>query len=150
MGYTTYLTRLLEPLGVYDLREGSISGACVAALGEAMDEVAAELDETLREAIVPTAEGFGLQLWEQALKLPVQDTVEARRAALQHLLGAEPVCCSALQLQRQLKACGIDAVLYVTDQTVTVRGSTIPAEGSRERQLIEALLPAHLAVTYTA
>lgn len=150
MGYTAYLTRLLSPLGVYDLREGSISGACVAALGEAMDEVATELDTALRESIISTAQDAGLQLWEQALALPpAQDSVEARRAALQSLLCTEPVHCSGLQILRQLQACGIDVMLSATNQTVTVRCSPVPAVGSPERRLIEALMPAHLAVTYT-
>lgn len=149
MGYTAYLSRLLAPLGVYDLREESLSGACIAALGEAMDELAAELAEGLNEAVLTTAQAEGLTHWERLLPLPAQTAVEARREALQSLLCAEPVCCSAYRLQQQLAACGIDAVLYVTDQTVTVRSDSVPAEGSRARQLIEALLPAHLAVRYT-
>ena len=34
--YAQYLARLLAPLGVYDLREDSVSGAMVCALGAAL------------------------------------------------------------------------------------------------------------------
>ena len=148
MGYTAHLARLLAPLGIYDLRETSLSGACIAALGEAMDEVAEELAEGLREALLPTAQDTGLHAWEQTLGLPAQATGEARRAALKSLLCADPVWCSPLQLQQQLQACGISVTLTVADQTVRVRCSTIPVEGGWERHLIEALLPAHLTVEY--
>ena len=41
--YEAYLRDLLAPLGIYDLSEGSVSGAAVCALGAGLDAVAEQL-----------------------------------------------------------------------------------------------------------
>ena len=49
--YGAFLKNLLEPLGVYDLRDGSLNAAELAALGEALDRVNARLEHAEREAL---------------------------------------------------------------------------------------------------
>ena len=44
MGYSDHLRRLLRPLGVYDLRPESLSGAELEALGQGLDGVSARMD----------------------------------------------------------------------------------------------------------
>ena len=46
--YESYLKALLEPLGVYDLRAGSINGAELAALGAGLDTVHEQLETAER------------------------------------------------------------------------------------------------------
>ena len=59
--YEEFLRRLLEPLGVYDLREGTLNTAELAALGVGLDHVAERLDTAEREALAATAEADGLR-----------------------------------------------------------------------------------------
>ena len=54
--YQQYLCRLLEPLGIYELSENSISGAELAALGESLDELEAQLELAEQEALTATAQ----------------------------------------------------------------------------------------------
>ena len=59
--YEDCLTALLQPLGVYDLRSGTINRGELAAYGKKLDGTAAELDHTAREMNLATAEDFGLE-----------------------------------------------------------------------------------------
>lgn len=151
MGYGAYLAGLLAPLGVYDLSEQSRSGACVAALGAAMDEIDQSLTEGLREAFPQMAQDAGLRLWEQTLALTPQADPDARRRAIRTLVyGGGGVSCSARDISLMLQDCGVSVQLTMDadKKTVLVGCASIPPEGSAQRALIERLLPAHLAVEY--
>ena len=58
--YEAYLRQLLSPLGVYDLGDGSVNGAELYALGEALDRTARRLETVERESVAATAEEEGL------------------------------------------------------------------------------------------
>ena len=58
--YEQYLRALLAPLGVYDLRDGTINGAELYALGIGMDAVSQRLETVERESLTATAEDEGL------------------------------------------------------------------------------------------
>ena len=150
MGYAQNLIGLLAPLGVYNLREESCSGACIQALGEEMDAVMLVLEQGLRESCVATALDEGLAIWERTLGGPVQPHVDGRRLSIQTRLYSDTVACSGSAMERTLSACGIDVMLSIEagGQTIVVQCATIPEETSAERALIEAVLPAHLAVRY--
>ena len=47
-GYAVYLKTLLEPLGIYDLTENSISGGELCALGGELDAVNGQLERAER------------------------------------------------------------------------------------------------------
>ena len=47
-GYTAYLKTLLEPPGIYDLTEHSISGGELCALGAELDTADVRLERTER------------------------------------------------------------------------------------------------------
>lgn len=59
-GYTAYLKTLLEPLGLYDLTEHSISGGELCALGAELGTADVRLERTERESLTATAEEEGL------------------------------------------------------------------------------------------
>ena len=148
--YADYLMRLLEPLGVYDLRESSVSGAMVCALGEAMDGVHAQLEAALRDAF-PQSAG-DLRQWERLLPpLAAQTDPEVRRAGIVHLLGSPTVCCSAGEIGAALAACGIPARLAPEGQNrVTVSLDAGQVSDPDVRRLVRGLVPAHLAVQWEA
>ena len=82
-----YLVSLLRPLGVYDLREGTVNRGELAACGLALDSREAELNGTAREMSLSTAENFGLERIEDLLPYrPVCETAAQRRDALAALL----------------------------------------------------------------
>ena len=67
MGYATYLEQLLAPLGIYTFHSGSISKSELESIGLMLDGCAAQMEETEREALVPTAEDWGLDKIEDAV-----------------------------------------------------------------------------------
>ena len=140
MGCADHLRRLLAPLGVYDLRAASVSGAMADALGDALDEVRQIVSDGLRDAFVQTA--AALAPLELALPPHGGGTVEQRREAIAHLLGQGDVCCSAAQLEAALAACGIQASLTLSGDTVSVH-TALPETAARAA-LVRAMLPAHL------
>lgn len=147
--YAEYLMRLLEPLGVYDLRESSVSGALICALGEALDEVHGRMRSDLRDAF-PQSAG-DLSLWERLLPPTAQADPDARRAAIVHLLGRPEVCCSAGEICAALEACGISARLASDGQDrVTVFLAPALVSDPVARMLVRNLVPAHLAISWEA
>ena len=148
--YAGYLARLLAPLGVYDLREDSVSGAMLHALGGELDEVHALLRSGLADAFPQTAGAGALAQWERILpRHGIDPDPDDRRAALTALLGGEEVRCSAEAIAAVLAACGIPARLEAGGQNrVTV---TVPAgvpDNAEQQLLIRALVPAHLGIDW--
>ena len=85
--YEQYLRALLAPLGVYDLRDGTINGAELYALGIGMDAVSQRLETVERESLTATAEDEGLSRREALFaRRPAAVTPEERRAAIAALL----------------------------------------------------------------
>ena len=148
--YAGYLARLLAPLGVYDLREGSVSGAMLYALGDALDEVYEQLRAGLADAFPQTAGADALARWEQALPRHGADAdPDHRRAALAFLLGQEEVSCSPAAIRAALEACGVPAGLEMSGQnTVTVTVPPGVAGDAELNLLIRGLIPAHLAIEW--
>ena len=148
--YAGYLARLLAPLGVYDLREGSVSGAMICALGEALDEVYAQLRAGLADAFPQTAGADALARWASALPRHGADPdPENRRAALAFLLGQEAVSCSPAAICAALEACGVPASLAMSGQnTVTVTVPPGVAGDAALTPLIRGLIPAHLGIEW--
>ena len=81
--YEVFLRELLEPLGIYDLSEESVSGAEIFALGAGLDTVSQQLERTEREALTATAQEEGLTRREALFaRRPAADTPEERRKAI--------------------------------------------------------------------
>lgn len=152
-GYTAYLKTLLEPLGIYDLTEHSISGGELCALGAELDAADVRLERTERESLTATAEEEGLSRREALFaRRSAAETVEQRRAAITALLqiGADSLTPSAINLT--LSGCGIRAkAVEMGDGHLRVtfpETAGIPAEFDQIQPIILDILPCHLEVEF--
>lgn len=154
MRHLDNLVELLRPLGVYDLREGRINRAELEVYGAGLDEGLNSLDSTAREMQLFNAEGFGLEQVEVLLPYrPVSPTVELRREALAALLRIGGDSFTLQAINNTLAGCGINAMVFETEQPgyVEVRFPDvegIPEEFDRMKLIIEEILPCHLGIEY--
>lgn len=154
MIHQDYLASLLRPLGVYDLREGTVNRGELEAYGVRLDHMAGELEDTAREMNLTTAEGFGLERVEELLPYrPVCATPDQRRAALAALLRIGGDSFTPEGINDTLRGCGVNARAeesgkpgYVKIYFPQVAG--IPEGFDRLRAIIEEILPSHVDVTY--
>ncbi|MDE6281279.1 MAG: YmfQ family protein [Oscillospiraceae bacterium] len=152
--FEDYLVSLLRPLGVYDLRAGTINRGELAAYGARLDGAEAELDHTAREMNLTTAEDFGLERIEALLPYrPVCVTAEQRREALAALLRISGDSFTPEAINDTLRGCGLNARAeetgrpgYVDVYFPDVAG--IPEGFDQLRVIIEEILPSHLGITY--
>ena len=87
MQYATYLRRLLEPMGAYDLSDGTQVRCELDTLGQALDAVNATIEKNLCNGIPLTADAKTLQGYFALLPLqPLDDDPDKLRAALLALL----------------------------------------------------------------
>ena len=120
--YEAYLRQLLSPLGVYDLGDGSVNGAELYALGEALDRTARRLETVERESVAATAEEEGLD----------------RREAL---FARRPAAVTA----REAKALEMDAGRL---RVIFPGVGGVPAEFEQIEKIILDILPCHLEVEF--
>ena len=154
MIHQDYLASLLRPLGVYDLREGTVNRGELEAYGVRLDHMAGELEDTAREMNLATAEGFGLERIEALLPYrPVCATPGQRRAALAALLRIGGDSFTPAAINDTLRGCGLNARAeeggqpgYVKVYFPEVAG--IPEGFDGLRAIIEEILPSHVDVTY--
>lgn len=151
--HTEQLWDLLLPLGPYR-RQGVYTAGELEAEGTALDGVLAALDELEREAMLDTAQSWGLEEVEELLvHRPVAETPEKRRTALSALLRIGGDSFTVVALNDNLKGCGLNAVVSETGETgvVEVRFSDVPGvpDGFEQlKKIIEDILPCHLQVNY--
>ena len=153
MDYATCLRQLLQPLGVYDLRENTASGGELSALGQALDACCGEAERLHGERLAWLAEAEGLAQWESLFSfVPVGQTAAQRREAVCALLGVDEAGFTPAAMERSLAACGVCCRLAETGaQTLEVSFPSVygrPEDFSRQQRVIEAMLPCHLAVAY--
>lgn len=154
MKFEDYLVDLLRPLGVYDLRTGTINRGELAAYGVELDDRSAELDDTAREMNLTTAKNFGLEQIEALLPYrPVCYTVGQRRAALAALLRIGGDSFTPEAINDTLRGCGLNARAEEGDQPGYVKVyfpdvAGIPEGFEQLRAIIEEILPSHVDVTY--
>ena len=153
MGAYADMARLLRPLGIYDVDEG-YGAEELRVLGGALDAAAAEMERLEGEFLLPTAEGEGLDAWEELFPYrPVCTGAEERRRAIAALLRIDGRSFTAAALNDTLTGCGIVARVEEsgTPMAVTVsfpetRGLPEGFDGLSRR--IESILPCHLQVGY--
>ena len=154
MSFEEYLVALLRPLGVYDLREGTINRGELAAYGVQLDSREAELDGTAREMNLTTAQDFGLEMIEALLPYrPVCETAAQRRAALAALLRIGGDSFTPEAINDTLRGCGLNAQAEETGRPGYVKVyfpnvAGIPEGFGQLRVIIEEILPSHLDITY--
>lgn len=152
--FEDYLVNLLRPLGVYDLRAGTINRGELASYGAELDGAESELEETAQEMNLTTAKGFGLERIEALLPYrPVCTTVQQRREALAALLRISGDSFTPEAINDTLRGCGLNARAEETDQPNYVKVyfpdvAGIPEGFDQLRNIIEEILPSHLDITY--
>ena len=151
--YENYLRALLEPLGVYDLAEGTLNRAELAALGRGMDAVSKQLELVERETATATAEDQGLTRRELLfLRRPAAVTPEERRGAIAALLQIDGDSLTPAAINLTLQGCGIKAWALEMGKgllrVVFPEVAGIPAEFEQMKQIILDILPCHLEVEF--
>lgn len=153
MSGAQYLRQLLAPLGVYDL-EGPFQNGELEALGEALDQAEAALDELHRESCLATAQDWGLERTASLFRRrPIAATPKAMREALAALLriGGDSFTLDAIN--DTISGCGVNARVRETGKAGTVEVSFpkvpgIPPGFDEIQKIVEDILPAHLLVQY--
>lgn len=154
MKFEDYLVNLLRPLGVYDLRTGTVNRGELAAYGTRLDDRAEELDHTYREMSLTTAQDFGLERIEALLPYrPVCVTAGQRQAALAALLRISGDSFTPEAINDTLRGCGINARAEEGDRPGYVKVyfpdvAGIPEGFGQLRAIIEEILPSHVDITY--
>ena len=154
MRFEEYLVSLVRPLGVYDLREGTVNRGELASYGVWLDGNEDGLDETAREMNLTTAEGFGLERIEELLLYrPVCETAQQRRDALAALLRIGGDSFTPEAINDTMQGCGLNVVVregkklgYVEVYFVNVAG--YPDGLERLKLIIEEILPSHVVIDY--
>lgn len=153
MGYADHLWQLLRPMGPYRDR-GKFTAGELAGEGLALDGVQSEVELLEREALLDTAQSFGLDRIEELLtSRPVTETVEGRQLALAALLriGGDSFTLDAIN--DNLQGCGINAAVRETADPGVVEVyfpdvPGIPKGYAEMRKIIEEILPCHLQINY--
>ena len=146
---------MLRPLGVYNLKPGSLSGSELDALGHGLDALSERLDYVEREGSLFTAEGEGLDRREWLFaRTPVQYSTELRRQAIAALLRIDKDSFTLADINNTISGCGIKAVVQETDQFGYVRVifpdvSGIPDGFEQIQEIIMDIIPCHLQVEFS-
>ena len=154
MGYGDHLRNLLRPLGVYNLKEGSLSGSELDALGYGLDALSERLDYVERESALATAESEGLDRREALFaRTPVHYTTDLRRQAIAALLRIGGDCFTLTDINNTISGCGIKALALEKDQFGYIRiifpdVSGIPEGFEQIREIILDIVPCHLDVEF--
>lgn len=154
MKHLENLIDLLRPLGVYDLRAGTVNRGELESYALPLDDGLDGLNATAREMNLASAEDFGLSMVEALLPYrPVSVTVEQRRAALAALLRIGGDSFTPAAINDTLAGCGVNARAEETDRPGYVEvyfpgAAGVPEEFERLRLIIEEILPCHLGITY--
>ena len=139
MTYADYLSRLLSPLGVYELAENTISGALVQALGAELDKIWAEMQQTLADAFPQTAAAAMLPIWEQLLPSAGAEDAD-RPAALRAVAENAGAECTPAHLNELMRAAGLSAAISFTQGAVSITGQ----DAQRAAVFLAPFLPAHI------
>lgn len=151
--YEVYLRQLLSPLGVYDLGDGSVNGAELYALGEALDRTARRLETVERESVAATAEEEGLDRREALFaRRPAAVTAQERRDAVAALLQIDGDSLTPSAIHRAIQGCGIRAKALEMDagrlRVIFPGVGGVPAEFEQIEKIILDILPCHLEVEF--
>lgn len=155
MGYGDYLRNLLRPLGVYDLKAGSLSGSELDAMGRSLDGLSERLDYVERESFLSTAEGEGLDRREALFaRTPVHYTTELRRQAIAALMRIDNDSFTLSGINNTISGCGIRAEVQETSQLGHVRVVFPDVKGKPDgfeqiREIILDIIPCHLEVEFS-
>lgn len=150
MSYAEHLIKLLRPLGVYDLSDGSLSGSELYAVGQALDAVNDTITASLQNAIPATADKDTLQTGLRLFSVPSVSDTETCRAVLLWFLQARGRDISQERLNSLL---ALYYPLFAVSETgVNTASVALPAAPLamtlRWKNLVEKLLPCQIKRSY--
>lgn len=153
MGHGQSLRDLLAPLGVYRW-EGSFQWSELQSAGEALDQVAQQLEHIQQEMNLTTAQAEGLQgVLDLLGRVAGEESLEELRQTAAALLRIGDGSFTLAAMNDTIRGCGIFAQVAETGDplrvTVSFPGvSGIPENFFQAQAIIEAILPCHLQVQY--
>ena len=154
MTYYDYLCRLLEPMRVYRIERGTLSGGELYAAGAALDEADGAMEYAEQEGVLQTAEGEGLARREKLFsRCPVSVSTALRREAIAALARINADSFTLDAVNSTLSGCGIRALAEETGKKGTVKvwfpnTVGVPDEFSQVESIILDIIPCHLLVEF--
>lgn len=65
MSHMMNMTARLKPLGLYSLKSSTVLYKELICYSQQLEAVADEISNLLKEAVVTSAEAYGIEMWEQ-------------------------------------------------------------------------------------
>ncbi|MDN0032421.1 hypothetical protein [Oscillibacter ruminantium] len=151
--YEAYLKDLLTPLGIYDLRDGTLSESMLYAAALGLDSAANKLEYAERETLTGTAEGEGLQRREALFaRRPAANTVPLRRNAIAALMQIDADSFSLDSINRTISGCGIKALAQEMGgghiRIIFPEVAGIPEEFQQIQKIVMDIIPCHLETEF--
>lgn len=151
--YEAYLKNLLAPLGIYDLRDGTLNESTLFASAVGLDGVSDKLEYAEREALTGMAEGEGLKRREALFaRRPAANTVCLRRRAIAALLQIDADSFSLDSINRTVSGCGIKALAQEMGgghiRIVFPEVVGIPEEFRQIQKITLDIIPCHLETEF--
>jgi len=153
MAHTLYT--LLEPLGLYKLRQNSLIDAELAAYAAALSILEESLEEIRSQTFVQTAHGEGLLRHEKLVGLQERAGVSlaARRQLVIYRLSTSPFDFHLQGMINSVRAAGMDAEIVENygEESLTVISKRLIDEFTdldAVKASLDTMLPAHLKAEY--
>lgn len=151
--YEGFLKALLEPLGVYDLRDGTVNGSELHALAEGLDAAANRMEAAEREGNLATAEDQGLTRRESLFaRRPAASTIQLRRNAIAALMRISGDGFSLDAINQTISGCGIKALAQEMGEghirVIFPEVAGIPEAFDQIRKIVLDIIPCHLETEF--
>ena len=152
--YYGYLCSILEPLHLYALDRGTMSGSELYAAGQALDEAAGALEHAECEGILPLAEGEGLTRREKLFShIGASPTTALRREAVAALMRISTDGFTLEAINAAIGGCGVHAVAEETERYGVVRvrfpdTAGVPDGFDRIERIVLDIMPCHLLTEF--
>ncbi|MFI3251162.1 MAG: DUF2313 domain-containing protein [Eubacteriales bacterium] len=153
MSYEIYLEELLKPLGIYNM-DGTFQRGELKAEGEQLDLAFDWLEELEREVSLVTASDWGVERVAELFTMrPVTSDPATLAKSLAYLLRIGGDSFTVAEINSAISGCGVVARVDETDTYGTVSVMFPEVVGVPDgfvsiSEIIENILPAHLAVSY--
>lgn len=153
MAHTLY--SLLEPLGLYRLRQNTLIDAELAAYNAGLSLFEAALENLRLQAFVQTATGESLAFYEKLVGLQERPGVElsTRRQLILYRLSTSPYDFTLKGMARSLQAAGLEATIIENfpDESLTIISRQLIdqfTDVDAVKASADTMLPAHLKAEY--
>ncbi|MPM36160.1 hypothetical protein SDC9_82755 [bioreactor metagenome] len=151
--YGAHLKNLLAPLGIYDLRDGTLNESELFAQATGLDDISVRLEYIEREALTGTAEGEGLHRREELFaRRPAANTVALRRRAIAALMQIDADSFSLDAINRTISGCGIKALAQEMGgghiRVIFPDVGGIPEEFPQIQKIVLDIIPCHLETEF--